>query len=247
MTFEDLAKITIVTQLVMVLAPAAIMSLTLTRDPRRTFRLQRPRWMALPAAGLLAITLFPLIMAAHFAVAHVHQPRPEVQQFSQILQAKLNSTPVGLAVILVALLPAVCEELTFRGFILSGFRHTGHKWRAIVLTSLFFAVTHPIMQQQVNAFFLGLILGYLAIQTGSIWPPIIYHFVHNATAYLSSRFAILERVASDDLYAGLSLFVGTMCSVILVFWFHELQYRRTKEEALQEAIDREAAGSLGPA
>ena len=38
--------------------------------------------------------------------------------------------------LVIALVPAVCEELAFRGFILSGFRHLGHKWRAIVLSAL---------------------------------------------------------------------------------------------------------------
>ena len=42
-------------------------------------------------------------------------------------------------VLVIALVPAVCEELAFRGFILSGFRHLGHKRRAIVYSALLLA------------------------------------------------------------------------------------------------------------
>ena len=45
-------------------------------------------------------------------------------------------------VLVIAVLPAICEELAFRGFILSGFRHLGHKWRAIVFSAVFFGLTH---------------------------------------------------------------------------------------------------------
>ena len=52
------------------------------------------------------------------------------------------------AVLLFALLPAVCEEVAFRGFILSGLRHMGHKWRAILISSIFFGVAHGMLQQE---------------------------------------------------------------------------------------------------
>ena len=71
-------------------------------------------------------------------------------------------------ILLLAVLPAVCEELAFRGFILSGFRHLGHKWRAIVYSALFFGLTHSVLQQSMVACVLGLVLGYLAVQSGSL-------------------------------------------------------------------------------
>ena len=57
--------------------------------------------------------------------------------------------------LLLAVVPAVCEELAFRGFILSGFRHLGHRWRAIVLSAIFFGLTHGILQQSLLACLVG--------------------------------------------------------------------------------------------
>ena len=96
-------------------------------------------------------------------------------------------------VLVIAVVPAVCEELAFRGFILSGFRHLGHKWRAIVFSALLFGLTHGILQQSLIACLLGVVLGYLAVQTGSILPGMVFHVVHNTLAVANSRIT-----AGDD-------------------------------------------------
>ena len=99
------------------------------------------------------------------------------EQLHELLGGEL---PIGLLLLVVAVVPAICEELAFRGFILSGLRHLGHKWRAIVLSSIFFGVTHPIFQQSIVACIVGLVLGFIAVQTGSMLPGIVFHMVHNS-------------------------------------------------------------------
>ena len=84
--------------------------------------------------------------------------------------------------LVLAVMPAVCEELAFRGFILSGLRHMGHKWTAIVLSSIFFGATHAIFQQSLIACLVGMVIGFLAIQSGSLLPGVLFHVVHNSMA-----------------------------------------------------------------
>ncbi len=81
---------------------------------------------------------------------------------------------------LLALTPAICEELAFRGFILSGLRHMGSKWGAIVISSLLFGVTHGILQQSISATLVGMVIGYIVVQTGSLLPGIAFHLVYNS-------------------------------------------------------------------
>ena len=230
--------------LVTVFAPAMIMTFLLTRSPRETLQLKRPPLLSLPAAALLAIALMPMIVALSAGVNSIYEPSAGVESMMVALDAKLDGADLVWVLLVIAAVPAICEELAYRGFILSGFRHTGYKWRAIGLSSLFFAITHPFVPQQINAFLLGLVLGYIAIQSGSIWPAMTYHLVHNGVFYWASRNGLLAQIADNDLYAGVSLFGGTMIAVTLFFWFHEMHYHRTKEETLQEAIDRESAKSL---
>ena len=85
------------------------------------------------------------------------------------------------------MIPALCEELAFRGFILSGLRHLGHKWRAIFFSALLFGLTHGILQQSLIASLVGMVIGFLAMQSGSILPGMAFHVVHNALGVVNSR------------------------------------------------------------
>jgi sodium transport system permease protein len=154
-------------------------------------------------------------------------------------------------VLLIAVVPAVCEELAFRGFILSGFRHLGHKWRAIVYTALLFGLTHGILQQSLIACLLGTILGFLAVQSGSILPGVVFHVVHNALAVANSRIAPemlpaapwLRKLVVPADGGGCSfewpvVVVGTLTAVLLLLWFGRLNCPKSPEEQLVEAIGR---------
>ena len=83
------------------------------------------------------------------------------------------------------LIPAICEELAFRGFILSGLER-GHRTRsAILLSALLFGFLHVLLslfQQLFNATLLGIVLGLLAVRSRSILPGILFHFLNNALA-----------------------------------------------------------------
>ena len=86
------------------------------------------------------------------------------------------------------MLPAICEELAFRGFILSGLRHVGHRWTAIVISSVFFGAAHAIFQQSLLACLVGMVLGYIVIQSGSLLPAVLFHVVHNSLGLLVQDF-----------------------------------------------------------
>ena len=111
---------------------------------------------------------------------HLYPMAPEMKQRLDDLQAKFASADLGLLILCVAAVPAVCEELAFRGFILSGCRNLGNNWRAIVVSAIFFGVTHGFLQQSINACLLGIVLGYLAVRSGSLLPGVVFHFLHNA-------------------------------------------------------------------
>ena len=83
-----------------------------------------------------------------------------------------------LDVFLVAVLPAIFEEFVHRGLVLQGIKHAGFK-KAIVLSSLLFALIHFNIQQVFYAFVIGLILGFVSVVAKNIWPAIIIHFVNN--------------------------------------------------------------------
>jgi sodium transport system permease protein len=156
--------------------------------------------------------------------------------------------------LVVAALPAICEELAFRGFILSGLRHMGHKWTAIIISSVFFGAAHAIFQQSLIACLMGMVIGFIAIQTGSLLPGVLFHVIHNSMALLVQQFApalrtehawlswlILDPSEQGPLYAWPVVAVSLIVSAALLYWFHKLPYAHTPEESLQEAIEHQSA------
>ena len=134
----------------------------------------------------------------------------------------------------------------------------------IILSSLFFAVLHSILQQSLAAFFLGLVIGYLAIHTGSILPCIVFHAIHNSLQLIpanilqqvSAGAAALEAsafetvvysrieplVVESSVMPGMYVYripvlvVSIIAAGILLYWFRSLPYVRTPEEELQDAL-----------
>ena len=96
-----------------------------------------------------------------------------------------------------ALIPAICEEFAFRGFILSGLEHEHRTRSAILLSALMFGFLHVLLslfQQLFNATLLGIVLGLLAVRSRSILPGIVFHFLNNALAVaLGSWFMLRGR------------------------------------------------------
>lgn len=88
----------------------------------------------------------------------------------------------------VSVLPAVLEELLFRGVLLQPLRRYGDRL-AILLSALMFALCHPTLPQAANAFLMGLCLGVFAVRSGSLVVPMLIHLLYNASACIVTLFS----------------------------------------------------------
>ena len=94
-----------------------------------------------------------------------------------------------LSIVILAFVPAVCEELLFRGVILNGLRSKFNDYISIVLAALMFALMHQNLQQFVYPFLLGCIMGWIVLRTGSLVSSILVHFINN---FLVVTFSFIE-------------------------------------------------------
>jgi len=252
-SFADFTRLVFVTQLVVVVAPSLLMTIVLTRSPKQTLLLRKPAWWTLPAAVCLAASLHPAVNSLRVIVEQLYPMSAGMKDARRQLSSALGDAPgVWVVVLLVALVPAICEELAFRGFILSGLRHLGHKWWAIVLSSLMFGVAHSMLHQSLVTSIAGAVIGFIAVQSGSIFPGMLFHFTHNALAVIAGEFhdshlfgRITEPIedGKDFVYNGWIVGVGMLVALVLLIKFAQLSYRKTDEEVLQETIQREAVGA----
>jgi len=86
-------------------------------------------------------------------------------------------------ILMIAILPAVGEELIFRGILQRKLvEFTRSRWIGILLAAALFSAIHMQFQGFIPRFALGVAFGYLLEVTGSIWVPIAAHFFNNAIA-----------------------------------------------------------------
>ncbi len=143
---------------------------------------RRPRGRALAAAPLLAWGLMLPMMGGWMRLQAHWLPAP------QSLSRELEGIFAGLATwkifFLGAVSPAVCEELLFRGVFLGRLRRVGNDRWAIVVTALFFGLTHLSIYRFVPTAVLGLLLGLLVVRGASIVPAMLFHLLYNGTLLL---------------------------------------------------------------
>jgi membrane protease YdiL (CAAX protease family) len=104
------------------------------------------------------------------------------RQVSAIISLK-NSKDYIIALIIMAFLPALCEETLFRGG-LQNFLTRGTKmpWLSIIVVSILFSLAHFSFYGFLSRFFLGVVLGALFHYSGKLWLSVLAHFINNALA-----------------------------------------------------------------
>ena len=125
-----------------------------------------------------------------------------------------------MVLFLTAITPAVCEELLFRGFVLSGLRRLG-QWPAILFSSLLFGLLHPSIYQFVPTFLLGVLLGWLVWKSGSVFCGMIVHALSNGMIATLTHLKVLpENMAPGALPWGwpatVAAVVGLLAGILLI-------------------------------
>jgi sodium transport system permease protein len=210
-----------------ILGIPVLMCVLLTSDPRGTLRLRWPRFRYLILGVVLPVALFPLVSELRVWVEWLF-PTPDVAKHATAaLQDLLTSAWVAWLVL--AALPAISEEVAFRGFILSGLEHAYRPTWAIALSALLFGFMHVLLSlftQLFNATLLGLILGLLAIKSRSLLPGIVFHLTNNTLGLFIGNLASspsYERIATvlfldpaKAVFRPAWVFVGTIISAVLI-------------------------------
>ena len=170
--------------LLFVLLPVAIL-IYWKVDIVNTFSLRMPRAWHFVAAILIGLSAWvPAHEVNVLQQSLLGTPETVVQSAERLVEA-LKLLPPATALLILALLPAVCEELLFRGFLLGGLRSSTGKWSAIVASAAVFGVFHFFVFRFAVTAGLGVILAYLCWQSRSILPAMVTHALHNTLGVLS--------------------------------------------------------------
>ena len=184
-SWASFATTTAVSLIAFVAAPPLLMALFLTLSPARTLQLRWSGVLPIVGAVALAACLHPTLMWLGHLVIQLYPPSPEFMALQKELGGLLEQAPgLWAVVLLIAGTPAICEELAFRGFVMTGLAGLKNKYAAIGLSALMFGAAHGILQQSMTATVTGFALGWVAFQSRSLLPSIAYHFTHNSLSVL---------------------------------------------------------------
>lgn len=124
----------------------------------------------------------------------------------------------GWAMLTAVVAAPLLEEILFRGIIQDSLVHRYGALRGVVLAAAVFGIVHIIPQQVVNAFFVGLILGFIYLKTRSLVPVIIIHAINNALAFIFMTIFSSAKTGTRDLIGNDTLYwvFYAACSVVFV-------------------------------
>ncbi|MEL0095113.1 MAG: ABC transporter permease subunit/CPBP intramembrane protease [Planctomycetaceae bacterium] len=222
--------------------PAIILASLLTRSPMQSLNLNRFPPVVLLIAVVLPFVMHPVVLWMGVGVEKLYPISPGMVAATAPLEQMMTAAPAWAMLLAIAVVPGIFEELAFRGVILTGLRKNASASSAIFVSAAFFGITHGILQQSINAFAMGLLLGYVAIRTGSLVPTIVMHVLHNGLTYLLSIHAENEQLSillteynGQMMYSPMVAGVGGTLAVGLLFILH-LKTRPPEPDLLSEQV-----------
>lgn len=142
----------------------------------------------------------------------------------------------------IGIIPPICEELLFRGVLITGYAKHGI-WFSAVMSSFLFALFHDNPYRLIELFGAALVSSLLVIKSGSIIPGMIVHLITNSTYVVSSY------LQKGDMLEGISTPEGPGARIILITGFASIvafmicRWLFTRLDGCGEIVNKKTANS----
>lgn len=144
----------------------------------------------------LSAILFIVIQPAIWYLGYLNSLIPMPESFSELQQSQYemienflrSDGAMMLALFHIGMVPAVCEEVLFRGYVMRAFEKSWGIWTAIIVSGLMFGLYHMQLANLLPLATLGILLALVTWLSNSILPAIFAHFVNNGGAVVLATF-----------------------------------------------------------
>ena len=167
---------------------------------------------------LIAIGAYPVSMLMIILTAVIFPDSiKEAGELSSFIYGNLN---YPLALLIVALLPAICEEAIHRGAILSNFRSIKHDWIIVLIMGILFGINHLSVLRFLMTMSLGMFLSYVVVKKNNLLLSMLMHFMTNAISvslgFLTGADATMSAAVDYTSVLGVYLILGFMSPVVII-------------------------------
>ena len=180
--------------------------------PVKKIKLRELFGCLLIVAGFYPVELLLVILTAVIFPNSVN----EVGDLTSFLYDGLN---YPLAILVVALVPAICEEAIHRGAILSSFRGLKHDWVIVLIMGLLFGINHLSVLRFLMTTAMGLFLSYVVVKRNNILLSMLMHFTNNAISvsigYLTGSINSTPTASDYSAALGSYLILGFLAPVVI--------------------------------
>lgn len=217
--------------------------------------LRRLSWTGQPPAevALAGVAAFLLLPGMQMIFDRMFRLFPGYAEYVASQQAVLGSDSLGLGygflLVTIVVLPALCEEFLFRGYLSSALRASGFGVSAtVMLGGLLFGLFHLDPWRLIPVSILGMIMVWLVETGGSLLAGMAFHFVNNGIVFLGSVLAASSPNAgldNADISLGQVFFSGTLFALgvlALVSYARRAGVRRSKAPSRASAAGQPGSG-----
>lgn len=176
-------QMTIVFYIMIYLVPLAAILLVSRDNIKDTLSVRNPGIKNIVFSLIITVCLMPFITLLSY-ISMIFFPNIVSEELIFLAQ----NESLALTIVALAVFPAICEELIFRGKLFSGYKKGIGVTKAIFISGLIFGLAHFNMQQFLYAFVIGMVFALMVSATGSIFVSIVPHFVINGSQILLSYF-----------------------------------------------------------
>ena len=190
---------------------------------------------------LIVILVYPIILLLNGIFLTILSNFIELNNFS--MDILLTEKGIIRYLIFLCVVPAICEEIFFRGALINSYEVYGSRF-AIVMSSLVFALFHFDIQNFIAPFLLGILFGNILELTGSLFSVILGHFVNNLLGIVAAKYLndsiftylkktnIAQDIGSLQLYIILVLILVSVVSAFLLRKFFIKMNREKKRRIM---------------
>lgn len=161
----------------LLLVSAVLVTVIFRGDLKKVFPIKRPKIIVLFGTFLMWFATYQLVGVLTMIMTYFFPE--QVIGVSQNLEMAFTSMPILIAIGMIAVSPAICEEAVFRGVVLNSFRSSMNKWLAICLTGIVFGSFHGNIWRAVPTSVLGMVLAYILFETDNLVYTVFFHFINN--------------------------------------------------------------------
>lgn len=181
----------------------------------------RPSGRALASALLFGLSLGAPLMLMESALLQMSGLQDAAEEMGRMAEA-LTGMHLGVvdAVLLLGVLPGLFEELGFRGALMGVLLRVTTPRRAVVVQAVAFALAHQSLLRFPPTFILGVLMGLLRLRSGSVWPGVVLHGVHNGlvAALAFGVPGLLDPEVVEDALSGPALWAALTLSLLMAAW-----------------------------